>query len=384
MIKRYYFLFLLVLLLFFVFWWSFIWYAFKTENHLDILVMNKTVPDKYRVEHRALFWVLKNQKVIPSWRNRYNHKKDYYGFYPEHFNKNDAKAIRRIGLTELDSLAENHDLAYFVDSYGVQYSDWGLEQPEELPNLIYGGLNQNDYLFMQRMSSLGKPVLMEYNLLAPPTSDMIRIKVEDFYGIYWSGWKGKYFGSLKKGTRESDVPEWIMREWELQNELEWPFTRSGIILIRANNTILVLENETHLDIEVPLILTDKKYSERFQVEESVSYSGWFDITYSLDRNNVISFFELNTNSEGSRLMRKYRLPQRFPAVIIHEGEQPFVYMAGNFSRHRISLSSARRPWTGSIMSTSEENELLKNREFFWNYYRPFMAILLDEIIIDQS
>jgi hypothetical protein len=384
MSKRYFFLLFLIFLLFFLVWRTFIWYALKAEKHLDILVMNKTVPDNYRVEHRALFWVLKNHKIIPSWGNRYNHKKDYYGFFPEYFKKNEEKAIRRIGLTELDSLAEKYHLAYFADSYGVQYSDWGIEQPEELPNLIYGGLNQNDFLFMQQMASWRKPVFMEYNLLAPPTSDLIRIKVEDFYGIFWSGWKGKYFGSLKKGNRDSDVPDWIMKEWELQNDLDWQFNQAGIILIRADNTILVLENITHLDIEVPLVLTDHKYSERFQVEEIVSYSGWFEITYTLDVNKVSSFFELNTNSEGSRLMRKYRLPQRFPAVIIHEGDRPFVYLAGNFSRHRISFSTARSPWAGGFRPSLKENEFLKNRDFFLDFYRPFMGSLLEEIIMDKS
>jgi hypothetical protein len=354
-----------------------IW-VFKPYSKMNILVMNKTVPDKQRVEHRALFRVLANLKFSPDWAKGYNYKEDYYGFFPEKFNKNKQSEIKRIGISEIDSLVLKYDMAYFADTYGVQYSDWGINRPDEIPNLIYGGLNQNDYLFLLRMKEENKPVILEYNLMAPPTSGLIKAKVEALYGIYWSGWKGKYFGSLNKEGRETDVPQWIIEEWEAQNDTVWSYSKPGIIFINAGNRIIVLEKDTHLDVEVPLIINDESLNNIIDPEELIYFTGWFDVSFSEAGNKILSHFEINSNSAGNALLKKYKIPTRFPAVIRNAGGSPFVYFSGNFARTDMSVSGGKSWLEGNIARKSTYTGILEERDFFQNFYRPLMKNLLSE------
>jgi hypothetical protein len=378
MIKRHYIVFSLFLFFILMLFLPYLIWAFKPYSHLNILVMNKTVPDKQRVEHRALFRVLVNLKFSPDWKKGYNYKKDYYGFFPEKYDKNEHSEIKRIAITEIDSLVSKYDFAYFADTYGVQHSDWGIDRPEELPNLIYGGLNQNDYLFLLKMYEEKKPVILEYNLMAPPTSDLIKAKVENLYGIYWSGWKGKYFGSLDKEGSETDVPQWIIEEWEIQNDTAWTFSRPGIIFINSKNRIVVLEKDTHLDVEVPLIIIDVSLASIIDPDELIYFTGWFDVSYTGTENNVLSHFEINTNTTGTAILKKFRIPSRFPAVIRNTHGSPFVYFCGNFARTNIPVSGGKSWLEGNFSRKSAYTGILEDRDFFQVFYRPLLKNLFVE------
>ena len=378
MIKRHYIVFSLILIFVLMLFIPYLIWAFKPYRQLNILVMNKTVPDKQRVEHRALFRVLVNLKLTPDWAKGYNYKKDYYGFFPEKFDKTEQSEIKRIALREIDSLVSKYDMAYFADTYGVQYSDWEIDRPEELPNLIYGGLSQNDYQFLLRMYEEKKPVILEYNLMAPPTSDLIKAKLEDLYGIYWSGWKGKYFGSLDQEGRETDVPQWIIEAWELQNDATWTYIKPGIIFINATNRIVVLEKDTHLDVEVPLIITDESLTGIIDSDELIYFTGWFDVSFSGTGNKVLSHFEINPNTAGTALLKKFRIPLSFPAVIRNTGGSPFVYFCGNFARTDLPVSSGKSWLEGNVSRKSNYTGVLEDRDFFQNFYRPLLKNLLSE------
>lgn len=340
--------------------------------------MNKTVPDKQRVEHRALFRVLVNMKFTPDWKKGYNYKKDYFGFFPEKFKNDYQSAYKGIAPTEIDSLVSKYQLAYFADNYGVQYSDWEMDHPEELPNLIYGGLSQNDYQFLISMYQKEKPVILEYNFLAPPTSDLIKTELENLYGIYWSGWKAKYFGSLDKEGKDTDIPKWIIEEWELQNNKVWDFTRSGILFINIKNKIVILENDTHLDVEVPLIIPDEKIMDIIDPDELIYFTGWFDITLSEAENLVLASFEINPNSAGNAILMKNRIPLRFPAVIRNQDRSPFVYFCGNFARVDFSVAAGKSWFEGNLSRKSTYSGQLDERVFFHKFYRPLLKKLLTE------
>lgn len=378
MIKRHYIIFSLVLIVILLLLLPYVVWYIKPYQQFNIFVMNKTVPDKQRVEHKALFRVLVNMKFTPDWEKGYNYKKDYFGFFPEKFKDDNQTAIKRIALTEIDSLVSKYHIAYFADNYGVQFSDWGIDRPEDLPNLIYGGLNQNDYLFLLRMYQAQKPVILEYNLFAPPTSELIKTKLEDLYGIYWSGWKGKYFGSLDREGRDTDIPNWIIEEWELQNDAVWDFTKSGILFINVKNKIVVLENDTHLDVEVPLIIADEKLIDIINPDELIYFTGWFDITLSDADNSILANYEINPNSLGSAILKKYKIPVRFPAVIINQDRSPFVYFCGNFARVDFSVAGGKSWFEGNLARKSTYSGHLDDKDFFHKFYRPLLKNLLIE------
>ncbi len=354
-----------------------IWVA-KPGKSLNIIVVNKTVPDRKRIEHRALFRVLVNEKYLTPAKKVYNYRKDYFGFFPEFFRKSKGREIRTIRLGEIDSIVNNSDLAYFVDTYGVQYSDWGIERPSGLPNLIYGGLNQADFLFLLAMRESGKPIIMEYNLFAPPTSELIKYKAQELLGIYWSGWKGKHFGSLKSGGEGGDIPSWMITDWESQNDGEWNFSKPGIILLNTAGKLVVLEKDTHLDVEVPLIDAVNKHHPWLDPEELFYFTGWFDITFTREPNETLSWFEIHPNNQGNLLLRKNHLPSRFPAVIRSKSGSPFVYFCGNFSRLNIPVNGGKKWGDGNPSKLFPVSEEINDRHFFWNYYAPLLKNLLIE------
>lgn len=64
--------------------------------------------------------------------------------------------LKGIRISEVDSFANFFDAAYLADCYGVQSFEWykGKAQPT-ISQKVYGGLNQNDYLFIKNMLEKG-------------------------------------------------------------------------------------------------------------------------------------------------------------------------------------------------------------------------------------
>ncbi|MFP3471182.1 hypothetical protein R0J90_14170, partial [Micrococcus sp. SIMBA_144] len=55
----------------------------KGDKDLDLLIIDKTVPDTTYREHKGLMWLLNQQKYVQSNGERYNLKEDYIGFVPK-------------------------------------------------------------------------------------------------------------------------------------------------------------------------------------------------------------------------------------------------------------------------------------------------------------
>ena len=58
-------------------------WTFQTKKPMEILLVDKTVPDLERIEHRSFDWVLTNERFVKKENKRsYSYKKDYFGFVP--------------------------------------------------------------------------------------------------------------------------------------------------------------------------------------------------------------------------------------------------------------------------------------------------------------
>jgi len=348
------------------------------QQELNIVLINKSVPDESRTEHASINWLLKHDQIVNSQGESYQIDTDYYGFFPQADSGYTIRDFNSYDTHQFDRLVELTDIVYSADAYGVYSHNYHGDL--SLPNrLIYGGLQMSDVTFLKKMYDHGKLVISEFSLFGAPTSSTVKDSLESIFGIEWSGWIGRYFISLDT-TANDALPHWVVKLYQDDQGLSWPFKDSGIVLVKGSE-ILILEYGTHLDLETPVIETQSVYSEKYGLPESIPYPFWFDIVSSPTRDNqVLSIFHLPVNAEGEKLLRKHGIPTLFPAVLHEISDQHrFFYFAGDFSDNPVFPVTAYFKgisWFQSFLYNS--NEIDDRRQFFWRYYRPLITTILRE------
>lgn len=357
---------------------SFIRWAFQEKKPIDIVILDKTVPTLERMGHRSFVYILTNGRYVKAEKGgSYSAAKDYYGFEPlrpvreKQFRKKDFR------LTELIDLAENYDAMYYADTYGVFFNDWyqGIKKTRRSRKL-YGGLNNNDYLLMVEMKKRDKLVILEYNTFDYPTAGLEKFKTEELLGISSKGWMGQYYRSLDTVSQHG-VPAWMPALYRKQYREPWSFTRPGVVLLKENS-IIVLEEGTHLASALPVIRTAGAAAEKFGLPETVSFTNSFDII-DPGNNTVISEFVLNTTPAGDTLLMVNDLQAVFPAVTQDPMAGHTWYFSGDFANNDIPFWTARfkniqKAAKAMLFSDRADDP----RRFFWLYYKPLVNSIFGE------
>lgn len=354
---------------------SFFKWTFQPKKPLGILILDKTVPTLERDKHRSFNWILNQNKYVKTNKRRYSYKKDYMGFYPLRPLREkqwDRKVIR---LSDVLNLADSLDVLYYTDTYGVYFNDWykGLSKNRR-SRLIDGGLKSNDYLLLKEMKDRNKLILAEYNILDYPTSPLDRNKTENLFGINWTEWTGKYFESLDT-LKNPDFPPWIRKMYTKQYRKNWNFKNSGIVLVKGNR-IVVLENETHLEIEVPYIYTTIYGREKFDLPYKVNFPYWFEVIES-GENNVIANFKIHTNEVGDSILYSNMIPKVFPAITEQPGENNYYYFAGDFTYYPVNNKTAYFKGIEKLEFLLVNDAPGSGTMFYWSYYKPLITGILD-------
>jgi len=354
---------------------GFFGWFFKEKKPMNIVILDKTVHSLDRNNHRALTWVLANSRFVKKENNRkYLLRKDYYGFYPikplrsKQFRRNDIR------LNDVLDMADNNDLLYYADTYGVFFNDWyqGINRSRRSRKL-YGGLNNNDYLLIAEMKKRDKLVIMEYNTYSYPTDPYERYRVEEQLGIQSTGWTGEYYPSLDSAK----MPEWLVSLYTKQSREPWSFSNAGIVLLKGENDIIILEEGKHLVSALPFVITPDAIAANYRVAPKVTYDGPFEIVDEKE-NNVMSTFSLEATPEGLQVLDNHFLSNSFPAVIGGINSGNHIYMCGDFATGKIG------PWSACFGSLNLVNKFLYKEEendpdrFFWLYYRPLLAGILND------
>jgi hypothetical protein len=231
---------------------------------------------------------------------------------------------------------------------------------------------------MEKMHERQKLILTEFNTIASPTSGGVRKKIEDEFGVRWSGWVGRYFFSLDT-TKNPELPHWVVRLYKEQYGGDWPFKDAGIVFVHESERIVILEKEIDLEHEVPIINTDKYYQEFFGVAEYIRYPFWFDISYIEYDDMVVSYYKIHTNDRGDSILAANRIPKEFPAVLGDHIINRFYYFAGDFADNPIPLTAVYSRGIEYIDFFLYNNRDLSDRKkFFWRYYRPMMQKIMDD------
>ncbi len=359
--------------------WMWLAWFFTPKKKMVVAIVDKTVLTKEAQEHSSLTWMLKHLRFTKTSSKVYNIE-DYFGFFPQADQKYQVKGLERFTNSQLDQLSNDADMAFFTDTYGIYREEWfaGKSQTER-SGILYGGMSDQDLYLLRKMKSQHKLIMTEFNVINSPTGTGVRRGFENEFGVKWTGWIGRYFAKLDT-TNNAEIPKWLVRSYVKQRGA-WPFRKPGIAFVNENDQVVVLENEKHLETEVPFMVCNQEGQDYYGLPESIKYPYWFDILqFDPKINRALAFHEIYTNTEGHNELKRHGIPNRFPAILIHrDKDYEFTYFAGDFSDNPVGLFASHfkwieytAPWFVQDQSVSERND------FFWEVYEPMTTRVLKD------
>lgn len=364
---------LLIFLLFFpvtcfiamkVLWWG------TPAKPVVVTLIDKSVSTADGRGHSSFFWVLKNQKYIKPDRSGYEASLDYFGAFPTGDGTYRGNDLNAFDEEKLDSVCAVSDIIYFADTYGV----YGAPRKGAESGLIYGGLDNNDLVFLKKAKERKKVIIAEFNILQAPTKRSIRKGFEDEFGIEWTGWTGKYYRSLDPINGE--LPAWLVPSYENQHGTNWAFSSAGIVLAHEDGRVEVLAEGIDLDDALPLVRTFGYGTDSLNMAKTSGYLQWFDVVrYNDSINHAVSAYELRVSKTGSEQLSRLGIPTRFPAVVMHKGnDYTFFYFCGDFCSKPVSYKTARMSGIQYLSSLLRDQDNRQGGDsFFYRLYMPMVS-----------
>lgn len=351
------------------------------KTKLVIAIVDKTVLTTEGQEHSSLNWLLNQKKLTKTSKDAYKISNDYFGFFPKEKFQYRIKGLERFTANQLLQLSKDADMAYFTDTYGIYKKEWYQEKSgERSSGMLYGGLSNQDIEFLRLMKDKKKLVLSEFNVLGSPTSMENRTKFEKMFGLHWTGWTARYFNSLDT-LKNKELPEWVVKNYKAANQNKWSFKHAGLVFVSSEDKVVILEESTHMSDAMPYIVSAASTQEKFNVPEKMKYPFWFDVIVpNLDSNQVVSKFNMELNQNGKAELKKYGIPNSFPAVISSKHhDYPFYYFSGDFCDNPISMTTSYFKGVSLFKFLFYDiSDPMERTSFFWNFYRPMMDVILEE------
>ncbi|QDH80336.1 hypothetical protein FKX85_15340 [Echinicola soli] len=340
------------------------------------MIIDKTVADVERQEHRSIFWVLKHLRYKNSHGEYYNYKEDYLGYFPDEESK--EKSLDILSSAQIDSINNVTDIVYIADNYGVYESDF-LDVDNNISPKIYGGLTQKDLDLLVYSIASGKLVFAEFNSMGAPTSKYLRSEFENLFDIKWSGWISRYFDEMDTVINE-EIPEWLISNYNKQHDEDWNFQGAGQIFVSEFGQIEVFKVGVDITVKVPKVISPLASQSTYGLPKEANYPYWFEIL-RIDRSyEVISYFDLGPTQRGVEKLKALGLPRYFPASITRKvGDARIYYFTGDFADNPVSMETATFYGVPTLSKLANEKDDYSNRtSFFWNYYLPLMTKALSK------
>ncbi len=367
MLKLTFFITLIVVLIFSL---PYIVWRAEPERPLEVLIVDKTVPDTSYREHSGFMWILNNMKIVkPGTNARFSYDEDYYGFFPL---PNEEYVVR-----DLPAEVVKPDIIYLTDTYGV-YQDEFYESIDsgDRSQIIYGGLDANEIEIIKNNLD-NATIIGEFNTMASPTGSSERNEMEEIYGLRWSGWIGRYFPDLSKSNQE--IPTWMKENYAMQYGELWNLSGSGIVLVDSSDSIIVLKKGVEIGDDLNRIAFTDIGEKEFKVKNNVNYYYWFDICEAMPEAEVLASYQLDLTEKGHELFRSNNLPSTFPAVTRKTGRYTSYYFSGDFA----DIGSTPKIYSSHIIpmlnriSTFDEDT---NQDYFyWNVYYPLVKGIIENV-----
>jgi cellulose synthase/poly-beta-1,6-N-acetylglucosamine synthase-like glycosyltransferase len=323
-------------------------------------VVSKTVPFTNSREHARLMWLLSQAKVPPP-RSQFlwDPTVDYIGWDPQTHKAHD--------LSEADLRDKN--LLILADTYGVYRDDYdSFPRPVahlELSQKIYGGVTPDEATVMEAFVQRGGRIFGEFNTFATPTDYAVRVRVEKLFGLKWSGWAGRHVDDF---ADDREIAKWVQSRWSQETGAPYSLVGPGVLLIHEDGRVLCLQQD--LDIEadaMTLVVGDVR----------VPFGYWFDINAADDPKQVRADFTLNVLPAGDKLMGKFGIPKRFPAII-HDNDYKHTYICGDMADGQETLGP---PWLSGVPAVRSALAAIhfmpEEARLLWHIYAPLVARVID-------
>lgn len=364
---------------------SFCIWLIKPGSTLDILVVDKTVPNFQFREHKSVFWIFDYLKIKKSSDESYHAEEDYLGFFPN--GKEDhgvIKDLRGKSESEITELVSQKDVIYIADTYGVYEDDFRKIVLGEISQKIYGGMNLSEIELISSAKEQKKTIIAEYNSMASPTSSLVRAEFERLMGVKWTGWIARFFDELDS-VQNKELPRWLLSQYVEQHK-QYDLAGPGLIFVKDSGEIEAFLYERDFINNTPMIRTQKLNKAGYKLPELVPYPDWFDVVLIERDYQVISYFDIGPTLEGVQKLRTMGLPRFFPASIVRtvDGARQF-YFSGDFADFGGALGTPSFQglpflWRGLYVAT----DYTDRNSFFWNYYYPLLSQILDEEVKAKS
>lgn len=345
-------------------------------RQLEVWAVDKTVPYPNYREHAGLFWILKHEKIAKlGSKQLYKEDSDYYGFYP--YGEEEWKGI------PLSSTGIKPDLIYIADTYGVYKDDYMQKRlSSDWSPKLYGGLSTEDITTIRENLGGGNTFIAEFNSGASPTNISDRDTLGRLLGLDWSGWIGRYFVDLSKG---SEVPDWVVENYEDKKKEAWDFYGRGYVLFSDKDEIEVLSYGRDIGAGGMRFSFKDSWKKIFGLERSVSYRYWFEWTSPKPGTEVVAEYEFDLNERGRAKLEAAGLPSRFPAAYINENTQyTGWYFAGDFAEMEKPAAPYGRKGISWLKRILADDSVDNNDYFFWKAYVPLMQRILKDSLKARS
>ena len=372
---------LVVIIVFLIGGYLLTWHLLPTRE-INLLVVDKTVPEPDYREHRAIFWIAKHRRFTDPEGERYLKSEDYLGYHPntgakETLSGNDLSAV---------------DLLYLADTYGIYDYEEGLAVYEEkLPyehqdiELIYGGFDRKEAEAIQDFASVeGRILVGEHNIFGYPTYlDPVAAEIlQDLFAVTYRGWLARYFDDL------DETAFWIKELYTRIYGREWDLEGRGMVFLREDvtglgwYTDLVVVEEDQFVAPWPVVKSTE-HQWLAGASSEVPYLYWVELLEMDEANEyaeVLAFYELPLDEEARQALRARDLPERFPAMVKHAppGKATRIYFAGDFADQLPALLPASLTGSAAIQRFfSYIPGLPVEYRFYFQWYEPVLEHILD-------
>lgn len=348
----------------------FIMWTTKPSKNLNVIILDKTVPDSTYREHKGFMWILNNLKINNGdSKTPFEYDKSYYGFFPLPNENYTTK--------ELPEDLGNPNLIYMTDTYGVYKEDlYKNNVSGNRSGIVYGGSKAEEVEKIKK-SLNNNTIIGEFNTLASPTDVKAREELENIFGLKWNEWIGRYFSDLSNGNVE--IPNWMKENYANQYGEKWNFKGAGIVLVDSKDKIIVLRKGVELGDKLNKISFTDNAQNEFQVKNNLNYYYWFEITKNNKDTEVLANYKLDVTEKGKELMDQYNLPTEFPAITRKSGNYTSYYFSGDFADSNSTPKFYNVSGIQFLNKITTFDEDSNQDYFYWNVYYPLIENILKNI-----
>ncbi len=371
----------LLILIFLIGGYLLTWHLLSARE-INLLVVDKTVPEKDYREHRAIFWIAEHRRFTGPEEQFYKMDEDYLGYHPETGAK---ETLSEEDLTDLD-------LLYLADTYGIYDYEEGIEVYEEkLPHehqgieLIYGGFDKDEVEAIEDFTTAEERILVgEHNIIGYPTylDPEAAERLQELFAVNYEGWLARYYDDL------NETAYWLKELYTRIYGREWDLEGAGMVFVREDvtglgwYTDLVIIEQDQFNAPWPVV----KSTEHELLDGAASevpYLYWMEllkVDEDDEHTEVLAHYELPVDEESREALRARGLPDRFPAMIKHAppGEAKCIYFAGDFADQLPALLPAGLTGSAAIQRfISYIPGLPVQYRFYFQWYEPVLNNILD-------